>query len=258
MPRKIFALSDLHLSFAKPKPMDVFGPGWSDHSSRVELSWRAAVGADDLVLVPGDVSWAMKLEEAAADLAWIAALPGEKVFVKGNHDYWWSTIGKVRRAAGAGMHFIQNDVCLLDGVACAGARLWDFPEVRWAPPPAGGSALPGAEGKHARGETEPDPEKIRARELERLECSLSLLPREATLRVALTHFPPISGDGSATPLTRLMDKYEVDLCVYGHVHHAHLLSPEARAGTDCVLGKTRYVLAACDWLGCAPKLLAEA
>lgn len=92
----IFALGDLHLSHASSKPMDVFGPNWAGHEQRIQAAWTAMVTPQDIVLVPGDISWAMHMAEAAPDLAFIASLPGRKVLLRGNHDYWWSSLSKVR------------------------------------------------------------------------------------------------------------------------------------------------------------------
>src|SRR5882672_9439245 len=102
---RVFALSDPHLSFGTPgKTMDRFGPQWVDHPAKIERAWRERVGERDLVLVPGDISWAMGLEQARPDLEFLARLPGIKILGKGNHDYWWSSISKLRHALPPGMH----------------------------------------------------------------------------------------------------------------------------------------------------------
>ena len=260
--RRIFAIADLHLSCVRPKPMEVFGAHWQNHQARIEQSWREQVLPDDIVLVAGDISWALKLDEALPDLRWVEALPGRKVFVKGNHDYWWSSIGKVRAAAGEGMHFIQNDVVYLDGVAVGGARLWDFPGVSWSVPEdaAADAGAPGADQTvqpatpvAAGRERVLSPEqlaKVRARELERLRLSLSKLPAEAGVRIALVHFPPIGADGEPTQLTEIMDGFDIDICVFGHLHPR---CPDALSGTDQVMGRTRYVLVSCDTIAFAPR-----
>ncbi|MFU8858470.1 MAG: metallophosphoesterase, partial [Deferrisomatales bacterium] len=116
----VWALSDLHLSFSGAKPMDVFGEHWRDHAARVERAWRQDVGEGDVVCLPGDLSWALRLPDAAGELAWLGALPGRKVLVKGNHDYWWASLGKVRKALPPGVFALQNDALLLDGVGLAG------------------------------------------------------------------------------------------------------------------------------------------
>lgn len=261
--RRIFAISDLHLSLGCPKPMDVFGPDWANHAGRIAENWRAVVRDDDLVLVPGDLSWALKLDRAKPDLDWITALPGEKVFVKGNHDYWWSSLTKVRGAVGPRMHFLQNGVCAVFGSsAVAGTRLWEFDEVVW--PPAPDDEEPAGSPKEGAGENlsdigmgkgpEINADKVRARELDRLRNSLAALPSEAVHRIAMLHYPPLGSDGRPTSITAILDEYSIDLCVFGHLHS---LGKAPRPGADCTIGRTRYVLVSCDWLGFAPRLLME-
>jgi predicted phosphohydrolase len=245
--RRVFALADLHLSLASPKPMDVFGAQWESHAERIAAAWRETVRPEDIVLVAGDISWAMKLEDAQADLDWIAALPGEKVFIKGNHDYWWNSLGKVRQAGGAGMHFIQNDCVRLGALAIGGTRMWDFPSVRWPGTVAVEEEKSPAE-KNANKERGEDAEKIRERELNRLRLSLQAL-KDAPLKIAMTHFPPVGSDGQPTEITSLIAEYGIDLCVYGHLH---AIKPDPLPGTDCEIAGVRYLLTSCDWLGFRP------
>ncbi|HMQ23648.1 MAG TPA: metallophosphoesterase, partial [Planctomycetota bacterium] len=106
---KIFAISDLHLSFGSDKPMDIFGDHWSDHASRIERNWRDLVSDDDWVLMGGDLSWASTLEEVAPDLAFVHALPGQKLMIKGNHAHWWSGKAKVERILPPSIRILQNE-----------------------------------------------------------------------------------------------------------------------------------------------------
>lgn len=216
----LWALSDLHLSFCGAKPMDVFGPRWRDHAARVEEAWRRNVAAADIVCMPGDLSWALRLAEARAELAWLGGLPGRKVLVKGNHDYWWSSVGRVRRALPPGVFALQNDALLLDGVALAGARGWVDPSldfrslsVRPEEPAAEGAPRP----QHGIQGVEEDA-KIYRRELGRLEASLRAMDPGARFRVALLHFPPTSPVLEETPVTRLLERYRVHAAVFGHLH----------------------------------------
>ncbi len=248
--RRLFALSDPHLSFASNKPMQVFGPAWERHPDILSEQWQDAVGPDDIVLVPGDISWALRLDAAKPDLLWLAELPGEKILLKGNHDYWWQSLGKLKALALPRMHFVQNNHVLVDGVAVGGARLWDFDFVRW--PFEVGETVWGKAEADVPQKPEADPDKIRARELIRLENSLASLPKQAELRIAMTHFPPLGEDGEATPITDTIGKYDIDLCVFGHIH---AVAARPRKGEDMVIGKTRYVLASTDVLGHRPKLL---
>jgi predicted phosphohydrolase len=215
---KIWALSDLHLSFAGTKPMDVFGEHWRGHAERVEGAWRDRVDREDVVCLPGDLSWAMRLSEARSELDWLGGLPGRKVLVKGNHDYWWASVSKVRAALPPGTYTIQNDAVILDGVAFAGARGWvdpslDFQAILPRPPgeQQGPQTLEGIRG------TEED-ERIYRRELARLEASLRAMDPNASFRVALVHFPPTSPALEPTPVTWLLEQYRVDVVVFGHLH----------------------------------------
>jgi predicted phosphohydrolase len=253
--RRIFALSDPHLSLGGAKPMDVFGPKWDDHVEKIRANWLAAVGEEDIVLMPGDISWGMRLEEARPDLEWIAALPGEKILLKGNHDYWWQSINKVRGLGLPGMHFIQNDAVTLGGVSVAGTRLWDFPDTKWGFISNRDNEDVAEEKRVAPKKTrDEDPEKVRARELERLRLSLSALDKSSAVRICLLHFPPVAEDGAATAITDLVAEFAPDFCIFGHVH---ALIDRAHPGADISLGGTRYILAASDFLGHAPRLVAE-
>ncbi len=253
--RRLFALSDPHLSIGGAKPMHVFGPKWDNHAEKLEARWRATVRGNDIVLMPGDISWAMRLEEAMPDLEWLAALPGRKVLLKGNHDYWWQSIKKLRAQALPGMYFIQNDALTLDGVTIGGTRLWDFPAIKWGYISNRDNEDVAEEKRSApKKDRDEDPEKIRARELERLRLSLSQLDKTAKLRVCLTHFPPLGENGEPTEITDLLNEFALDFCVFGHVH---ALIDRPHPGADAQLAATRYILAASDFLEHEPKLLAE-
>ena len=123
----LFAIGDLHLPGGDDKPMNVFGDHWDDHFERISEDWRARVGEDDTVLIPGDISWAMQLEHAIPDLHAIGELPGKKVILKGNHEYWWSSITKVRANLPAGMKALQYDALDIGEAVVCGTRLWNLP-----------------------------------------------------------------------------------------------------------------------------------
>jgi len=229
---RIFAIGDLHLPGGQEKPMDIFGGRWADHPRRIAANWRERVGPGDVVLVPGDLSWAMTLEEAAEDLAYLGELPGETVLIRGNHDYWWSAIGKVRKALPPGVRAIQNDYVAVDGVAVCGARGW---------------VLPGSEGF-----SEHD-EKVYRREVERLRLSLeSAVKAGLAPAIVMMHYPPAPKSQAPTGFTQLLEAYGVKLCVYGHLHG------DAQHGA--LKGWVRgvyYRLVACDAVGFAPVLVAQ-
>lgn len=243
---RVWALADLHLSFAHPKPMDVFGERWRDHGARVEAAWRDRVAPEDVVCLPGDLSWALRLPEAAGELAWLGRLPGRKVLVKGNHDYWWDSLGKVRRALPEGVFALQNDALRLGDAAFAGARGWVDPSLDFRAlhpaADAGPDPLAGIQG-------EEEDRKIYRRELERLEASLRALDRSAPLRVALLHFPPTSPALEPTPVTELLERYGVQVAVFGHLHGDGADGFENPYGER---GGVRYYLVSADFAGFAP------
>jgi predicted phosphohydrolase len=228
----IFAIGDLHLSFSSEKPMGVFGAGWEDHFERIENHWRRLVAEDDVVLVLGDLSWALKYEEAAADLAWIQALPGRKVIFKGNHDLWWSAIGRLRQDYPA-MTFIQNDACRFGDVAFCGSRGW---------------LCPGDSGYGAADE------KIYLRELIRLRMSLEAGRRTGAARlIAGLHYPPTAGNRLGSGFTDLFREFGVLTAVYGHLHGREAFR---KALTGPFEG-TKYVLASADYVDFSPVKIGE-
>ena len=193
---QIYAIADLHLSLTAEKPMDVFGEAWRGHAEKLERNWRETVGEEDLVLIPGDISWAMQLSAALPDLSFIGALPGRKILLKGNHDYWWSAIGRVRATLPAGMRALQNDSFVEDGVGICGSRGWLCP---------GSSNF------------SQDDEKIYLRELDRLTLSLQSLPPVET-KIAMLHFPPFSDKDRASGFSERLEAAGVTIAVYGHLH----------------------------------------
>lgn len=198
----IFAIADLHLDTGD-KPMDVFGSAWERHAERIFLRWEQLVAGEDIVLIPGDISWAMTLKQAQPHLDQIGALPGRKVILRGNHDYWWHSASRVRDALPEGMQLIQNDSLLLDGVLVAGSRGWLLPVVD--------------------GFTQDDL-RIYERERIRLELSLSSARRrdEHAPLVCMMHYPPLTEAVRDTGFTELLEAHRVDRVVYGHLHGAAL------------------------------------
>jgi predicted phosphohydrolase len=197
---RVFALADLHLSSSGAKPMDVFGTIWKDHPARMAAAWDATVEPDDAVLLPGDLSWARTLDEAKDDLAWIGARPGTKVLLRGNHDGWWASVSKVRRALPVGCFALQHDAIELPGFVVVGARGWTAPDDPIATP---------------------EDEPIFLRELERLRLSVadadSRFGRRAP-RIAMVHFPPWIEGRPPTEVVRVLREAGVSECVYGHLH----------------------------------------
>ena len=199
MPR-VFAIGDLHLSLSVPnKAMDVFGAHWKDHTERIKEAWQDVVNEDDLVLIPGDISWAMYLNDALADLSFLGALKGSKLLLRGNHDYWWQSVTKVRSALPEGMYALQNDVFRFGDLFVCGTRGWTVPES-----------------SHFK---ESADRKLYERELIRLDLSLNALP-QGVQAIGMLHFPPFSETGEPSGFARRFAEAKVTDVVYGHLHGA--------------------------------------
>lgn len=191
----IYTIADLHLSLGGSKPMDVF-PGWEDYVNRIEKNWRALVREGDTVVLPGDISWAMSFEELKSDFAFIHALPGKKIILKGNHDYWWTTMRKMNTFCEengfSSISFIQNNCEIVDDIAICGTRSWFFDD------------------------SEPHDEKIQSRELGRLRASLEAAGGHE--KIVFLHYPPIYQNQRAQNILALLEEHEVKQCFYGHLH----------------------------------------
>lgn len=216
---KVYAISDLHLSINNPKPMDIFGAVWDNYLDDIEKS-LAGVTADDLVLLAGDLSWAMTLEQAVPDLKYIGTLPGKKIITRGNHDYWWKSISGVRAELPQSVYAIQNDCVKLGDVVVGGSRGWSADDKS------------------------DDGKRLYARELLRIEMSLQAMQKlkaEGDRLVFMIHYPPFNVRFENTPVTDLFEKYGIDAVVYGHLH-----------GKNCYAKKSytkngiKYLLTSCD------------
>ena len=224
----IIAIGDLHLSFANPKPMDIFGDNWADHPEKIRRAWEAAVTPDDVVLLPGDISWAMNLEEAKPDLDYIAALPGRKIMIRGNHDYWWSTVSKVRKFVDPSIDVLQNDSLRIGDLTIAAARGWDCP---------GGYHFD----EHDM--------QIYEREVGRLKLSLDHATANGATRIwVMLHYPPTNEKHHASGFLEVLHQYPVEKVIYGHLHgkEGH------RGALEGVREGIEYHLVACDYLDFAP------
>lgn len=249
---RVFAISDLHLSFSGQKPMSVFGARWEDHALRVEKEWRGAVSGEDIVCLAGDFSWATKLPEAMPELEWLGSLPGRKVLIKGNHDYWWPSISKLRSALPEGVYALQHDSVVIDGVGFAGARGWVDPTLDL-------SALYPALKDESVGEAysilgEEEDKKHYDREVERLRMSLASLKAKTKLRVALLHFPPASPGIEPTQVTELLEEFGVDHAVFGHLH---LSGPSDFKNPYGKRKNVTYHLTSADFIDFTPAFIAE-
>jgi len=247
--RAVWVLADLHLAFGNPgKNMEVFGPAWKGYADKIEKNWKELVGENDLVLIPGDISWAMQLKDALTDLEWIDRLPGEKLLIRGNHDYWWPSSTKLKASLPPTIHFIHNDSFDWEDISFAGARLWDTPEFSFD------SYIEFVENPYSkvRGQEEleaklANDEKIFERELHRLEMSLERLKPDAKTKIALTHYPPIGPELHFSRASSLLEAYGIDICVFGHLHNVR----ENSLSFGTIRG-VRYIFASADYLDFTP------
>lgn len=244
----VWAIADLHLSFGVPnKEMDVFGPQWVGYTDKIASFWRSHITPDDLILIPGDISWAMHPEEAKPDLEWIHQFPGTKVMLRGNHDFWWSSLNKVEKVLPPSIHLVQNNTFRWNNIIVAGARLWDtteygFKEYIDYQPNARAKPLM-AEDKNVD-----EAERIYIRELGRLEMSLKCVDRNASdTLIAMTHYPPIGADLKESRAAKLLEKYGVNVCVFGHLHNVKRDRPMFGEKNG-----VRYILTSCDYLDFIP------
>ena len=255
---RVFAISDLHLSLATPgKNMDVFGEHWRDHHVTVERNWRDIVRENDLVLVTGDISWAMRLEGARADIDHIGQLPGTKVLIRGNHDFWWESIKKIRAMLPPRMYALQNDAVRVGSALVAGVRLWDTPGICFDAI-LDKSIERGGSGKGKFRERGQDDERIHRRELGRLQLSLEALGRlsdgsDNELRIAVTHYPPCDVDMAPTEATELFHRHGIRHAAFGHLHNVLPELPRPFGARDGI----HYHLVTCDYVDFTPKLIAE-
>lgn len=222
----LYAIGDLHLCLGAPKPMDIFGGNWTGYMEKLKDGMSVITEKDTTVLL-GDLSWALSLEESAADFAWINEIPGKKILLKGNHDYWWSTAAKFRKFCGANgftdMEILNNNCFEYDDWAICGTRGWFFEEER--------------SGAHD--------EKVFKRELCRLEASLKAAGEKQKL--VFLHYPPKYKGYECREILELLEKYEVRRCFYGHLHGgSHRLALEG------LWDGVEYRLVAADYLNFKP------
>ena len=222
---KIYAIGDLHLSGEPPqKPMDVFEDCWQNHWQKIKTDWLSKVNAEDIVLLCGDISWGLNFQRALVDLQAIAALPGRKVFIRGNHDYWWSGVAKMRTALDESCYFLHNNFYAFADMAICGSRGWTTPNIE--------------------GFTELDG-KTFLRELERTERSLDMANEAGYSKIILAmHYPVLYIDEIPTGFSNLCDEYQVMHALYGHLHGKESF----RVGFHGKKNDTSYHLVSADFL----------
>ncbi len=194
----LFVIGDTHLSLSTNKPMDIFG-GWNAHEQRLETNWRALVTDADTVVIPGDISWGMTLEEAKADFVFLNSLPGRKLLLKGNHDYWWTTRRKMDAFFAENgldtLTVVHNDAVVVeDSVAVCGTRGWFFDAEQDAD------------------------QKVLNREIGRLRTSVEAAVKTGLEPIVFLHYPPVWGDERCQAFLDVLSEFGIKRCFYGHVH----------------------------------------
>lgn len=220
---KVFAISDLHLSLSGAKPMDIFGLKWENYLNKIEEDWGKKVSDEDVVLISGDISWAMQLDEAVKDVSFIAKQKGTKILIRGNHDYWWQGITKVRDSLPNNIYALQNDSIKIGNIVFCGSRGWAVE----------GSPDYSEHDKH-----------IYLREVERFKLALnhaSKLKQEGDKLVCLIHYPPFNARLENSLFTELFESFDVDKVVYGHLH-----GKESKIFPKIVKNGIEYILTSCD------------
>ncbi len=218
----LYAIGDLHLSPENSKPMDIFG--WIDHKQQIFKNWTDLVKDEDLVIIAGDTSWAMHFEEAMENLQEINALPGKKIILKGNHDYWWQSISKMKKALPQ-MFFLHNNHYADEKYLVFGTRGW---------------LIPGSN------EFSDEDRKVFEREKARLLMSLASFTPDGKdrLRVVAMHYPPVDESGQSTDITAIIGDNNINHMVYGHLHGLESFKSLYEGDK----GGTQYHLVSADYL----------
>ncbi len=218
----LYAIGDLHFSTAVNKPMNIFGDNWDNHEEKIINSWKSQVKDDDIVLVVGDTSWGINMNEAEQDLDIIHKLPGKKIFVKGNHDYWWTTVTKLNKLY-ENMSFLQNNFYSYKDYAICGTRGWICPnDFKF---------------------TQED-EKIYKREAHRLKLSLDAAKKAGFKKIiVITHYPPTNDKLESSLFTDIYEQYCVEKVLYGHLHGKESF----KMGLEGIRNEVEYKLVSCDY-----------
>ena len=220
---KIYAISDLHLSLCGDKPMDIFGEKWGGYLEKIEYDWNSKVSETDVVLISGDISWAMQLENALIDLEFLNKLKGTKIIIRGNHDYWWQSISRLREKLPSNVIALQNDAVKIGDYVFCGSRGW---AVEGSP------------------EFTAQDVKLYNRETERFRLALKNAENfrlNGEKLIALIHYPPFNIRRENSNFTALFEEFKVDKVVYGHLHGKDA-KPYYRINKNGI----EYILTSCD------------
>ena len=227
----LYAIGDLHFSTENPKPMNIFGDNWDNHEKKIVDNWSETVKDDDTVLVLGDTSWAMNLNEAKSDLDIIESLPGKKIFIKGNHDYWWTSISKLNSMYD-NTKFLQNNFYTYNDYAICGTRGWIDPNSDKF------------NSKDA---------KIYAREQIRIRLSLDAAKKSGFNKfIVMIHYPPFGEENKESELMKIFQEYNVEKVIYGHLH-----GPSNVKAIEGLINGVEYIMTSCDFINFDPIKILE-
>lgn len=225
----LFVIADTHLSFSCDKPMDIFG-GWNDYVERLQKNWQSVVTEKDTVVIPGDISWAMSFEGAKKDFQFLHSLPGQKIILKGNHDYWWNTKRKMDifldEQGFDTIKILHNNAYIVGDFAVCGSRGWFYD----------------AQGEQDR--------KILLREASRLERSIEAAEQSGLEIIVFLHYPPLMQGQVCEEIMDVLKRHAVKRCYYGHLHG----ESARRSVTDTVDG-IKFSLISADFLEFCPRLV---
>ncbi len=221
---KIYAISDLHLSFSTDKPMDIFGDEWVNHHIKIKES-ASVLTDDDILVIAGDISWALKLENVSKDFDFVKSLNGKKIMIRGNHDYWWQSISKVRDVCDANMFALQNDAVKIGKYIFFGSRGWTVSD---------------------QSSTKEDL-KIYKREIERMKLAVNMAKKLITsdddILIGVTHYPPFNVFFDSSEMTKVFSDADVKTVIYGHLH-----GKDSKTKNVIKIDDVSYHLTSCDFL----------
>lgn len=218
----LYAIGDLHFSTIVNKPMNIFGENWENHTEKIINHWEKTIKESDMVLVLGDTSWGINIDEAKPDIDIIEKLPGDKILIKGNHDYWWSTVNKLNNTFKE-LNFLQNNYYEYNGYAICGGRGWICPnEVKF----------------------DENDKKVYEREVHRIRLSLESARKDNMKDIiVITHYPPTNDKLEPSLFTKLYEEYKVKKVIYGHLHGKESF----KMGLKGMHNNIEYTLASCDY-----------
>lgn len=220
---KVYAISDLHLSFSTDKPMDIFGAEWENHHIKIKES-ASEITDEDILIIAGDISWALKIENIQKDFMYLSALPGKKIIIRGNHDYWWQSISKVRDICDSNTFALQNDAVKIGKYIFFGSRGWTVSD----------------------GSSTKEDLKIYKREIERMKLAIQSakkMQEDGDILIGITHYPPFNAYFQQSDMSKLFSDAGVETVIYGHLH-----GKDSKTKDIVRIDGVEYHLTSCDFL----------